>query len=453
FEVEFKDENSTEYLWNGEWVSAEKKEEIIKNKNGKDEIVTLLWTHVGLVVHREKNLGLALLWKGHSPGVELKAFLNLSKSHSLGDCKKSVEETYFNPTQNLACADKKEVAIYHVGKIPAREKINGGLVRNGRFMPQDWKSTIPFGELPQNINNPSDMIYSANQRPVTSQYKYYLSWDFHDSYRAKRIGELLKENKGKISLDLLKHMQMDDLSIHARNLLPALIVGVSKEVQSENKDFFEGLKTWDYHMKSDLWQPGVFYYWWKQVEENLFIKTLGPKARNAYPPIQHTVDLLRDAFLNSPYYDQKNYWFLGNVKSKEEVQKELTKIITDSFLQLNNRLKTKYGEAFHKWRWDLIQKTVFPHPLKVEAFGRYEISASGSRYAINANFGEHGATWRQIVKLGEDFEALTNFPGGQSGNPFDPKYDNFLEDWAKGEYKKIHFLEKPSVEDKSEVPQ
>ena len=60
--------------------------------------------------------------------------------------------------------------------------------------------------------------------------------------------------------------------------------------------------------------------------------------------------------------------------------------------------------------------------------------------AINANGGDHGPAWRHVARLGENFELLVNYPGGQQGNPFDPGYDQFVEDWSVGDYRKAVFF-------------
>jgi penicillin amidase len=45
-----------------------------------------------------------------------------------------------------------------------------------------------------------------------------------------------------------------------------------------------------------------------------------------------------------------------------------------------------------------------------------------------------------IVELGERPKGYGIYPGGQSGNPGSPFYDNFIDDWAKGNYYELLFL-------------
>ena len=48
---------------------------------------------------------------------------------------------------------------------------------------------------------------------------------------------------------------------------------------------------------------------------------------------------------------------------------------------------------------------------------------------------------RMIVEITSPPTALGIYPGGQSGNPGSKYYDNFIDDWAKGEYHSLNFLQ------------
>jgi penicillin amidase len=44
-----------------------------------------------------------------------------------------------------------------------------------------------------------------------------------------------------------------------------------------------------------------------------------------------------------------------------------------------------------------------------------------------------------IVELGPKPKAMGIYPGGQSGNPSSPFYDNFVETWRTGQQKMLQF--------------
>nr|HQV06928.1 penicillin acylase family protein [Chitinophagaceae bacterium] len=52
----------------------------------------------------------------------------------------------------------------------------------------------------------------------------------------------------------------------------------------------------------------------------------------------------------------------------------------------------------------------------------------------------HGPSWRMIVEMSSPTEAYGVYPGGQSGNPGSPYYDNFIDNWVVGKYYKLWLM-------------
>jgi penicillin amidase len=48
-----------------------------------------------------------------------------------------------------------------------------------------------------------------------------------------------------------------------------------------------------------------------------------------------------------------------------------------------------------------------------------------------------------IVELGVRPKAYGVYPGGQSGNPGSPNYDNFINNWKRGKYFSLNFFMSP----------
>jgi len=77
-----------------------------------------------------------------------------------------------------------------------------------------------------------------------------------------------------------------------------------------------------------------------------------------------------------------------------------------------------------------------------------DIDNSGGVYAINSMKKDHGPSWRMIVQLTKNTEAYGIYPGGQSGNPGSPYYDNFIDNWANGKYYPLWMMAKEEEGDK-----
>jgi penicillin amidase len=102
------------------------------------------------------------------------------------------------------------------------------------------------------------------------------------------------------------------------------------------------------------------------------------------------------------------------------------------------------GDDADDWTWGAIHQTTFRHPLQHLASGelasrmRFETyPRGGSSFTVNATGyysmqlrTDHGASYRQVIDVGNwDAATMTNAPG-QSGDPRSPFYDNLLEGWA-----------------------
>ena len=92
--------------------------------------------------------------------------------------------------------------------------------------------------------------------------------------------------------------------------------------------------------------------------------------------------------------------------------------------------------------WGSYKGTYVGHLLQaLPAFSRFNIPVGGGRSIVNATSKNHGRSWRMIVEMTDPPTAIGIYPGGQSGNPGSRYYDNFIDDWAAGNYHNLHFLQ------------
>jgi penicillin amidase len=64
----------------------------------------------------------------------------------------------------------------------------------------------------------------------------------------------------------------------------------------------------------------------------------------------------------------------------------------------------------------------------------------GGTHIINAATGNWGPSWRVVVHMTDETEAYGIYPGGQNGNPGSKYYDQFIDQWVKGEYNKLWIM-------------
>lgn len=96
-------------------------------------------------------------------------------------------------------------------------------------------------------------------------------------------------------------------------------------------------------------------------------------------------------------------------------------------------------------RWADFKDTFIGHLLQgIPAFS-YHVEHGGNREIINASSRINGPSWRMVVSLEKTkVKAWGVYPGGQSGNPGSPFYNNLLTPWSKGEYFSFQFVSDPA---------
>ena len=105
------------------------------------------------------------------------------------------------------------------------------------------------------------------------------------------------------------------------------------------------------------------------------------------------------------------------------------------------------GPEIDKWQWGRFHSLTFEHPLKKAEFNRGPMHRPGDANTVMAagglNFRQTaGASFRQILDVGNwDRSVMTNVPG-ESGDPASPHYSDLLSDWQMGKYHPMPFTRK-----------
>ena len=87
------------------------------------------------------------------------------------------------------------------------------------------------------------------------------------------------------------------------------------------------------------------------------------------------------------------------------------------------------------------------HLGRIKQFGSGQLPVGGDGSALNAIKKTFGPSWRMIVEMGDEIEAYGVYPGGQSGNPGSPYYDNMIDHWVEGKYYKLLFMKNADDKD------
>lgn len=433
YKITFKDESKNEYKVGNTWQKVEKKIEIYHVKGEDDIIDTIYFTHLGPILYNESPQGpLALKWTAHEPSNEAMTFLKLNKAHNYADYTEAIS-TYQSPGQNFVFASRKgDIAIWQQGKFPNRYKEQGIFVLDAADSAQAWKGYIPQAQNPHVFNPARGYVGSTNQHPTDESYPYYTS-GLYEYFRNRRLNQRLDSLKN-ISIEDMKNLQLDNYGVAASDILPTLLAELdTTNLKGEAKTAWEMVKKWDYMYEKNAIAPSVFETWWHYIHQGIWEDDFMEKGLAGYdrPSMAATIVLLRDS---------AKFKFFDNVATKD-TQENRKFIVNQAFVLALDSLK-RLSPQPENWKWHVARATSIRHLTRVlRPLGRYDIPTNGNKNVLNAVGPTWGPSWRMVVALGKEIEAYGIYPGGQSGNPGSPYYDNFVNEWADGKYRKIWFME------------
>ncbi len=341
------------------------------------------------------------------------------------------------PMQTVSYADVEgNIGYVAAGRVPLRKPANdlkGLAPAPGWDARYDWAGWLPYDELPRAFNPPGGALVNANHKVVPAGYPHHVSYEWQAPYRARRIEALLGSEKH--TLESFARIQMDVVSLAARELLPLLLKTNPKDELS--RQALALLAAWDGAMSADRAEPLIFTAWWRELARALYADELGAAFEANWSP--------RAAFTLAAL-GGKSRW-CDDVRTK--AVESCAEIQADSLRRALADLRSRYGEPAG-WKWGEVHAARHRHrPLSrqpwLAPFFDFAVPSAGGTYTVNVGRGDfsdraeplanrHGASLRMLADLGQPQASLFIHSGGQSGNPLSPHYKSFSAAWARGEY-------------------
>jgi penicillin amidase len=120
-------------------------------------------------------------------------------------------------------------------------------------------------------------------------------------------------------------------------------------------------------------------------------------------------------------------------------------VLQMSFLKAVANIESWKTEHKKEPRWADYKDTFIGHLLQGLPAFSYHVQHGGNHDIVNASSRTHGPSWRMVVSLEKvKLRAWGVYPGGQSGNPGSPYYNNLLHSWTQGKYFEFQFESQPS---------
>ena len=441
YKVEFN-EDRTQYKYDGGWKDVTVRVEDIKIKGKENYKDSVLYTHRGPVVY-DKNfmsdnelVGYAMKWIGHQGGNNQKTFIELNKAKNYDGYVSALK--YWNaPAQNFVFASTEgDIALWIQGKFANKWEGQGKFLMDGSNPENDWQSYIPQ-EFNAHTKNPErGFVSSANQHPVDENYPFYVFNDGYETYRNRVINEFF-HSKDKVTVQDFKDLHNNNFNLKASELVPYMMEHMdASSLTAEEKVIYDEMKAWKFNNDIDEVGPSIWRQWYGRI----------------YNMTWDEFDI-EDTAMSAPYAYQTIYLLKNHGDHELMDIKETDKVETakDIFLLAFKAAAKRLMEIKEEdgdYTWLTYKATYAGHLLQaLPAFSRFNIPIGGDRNIVNATSEDHGPSWRMIVEMTSPPTAMGIYPGGQSGNPGSQYYDNFISDWAAGNYYDLNFMQTDAVSD------
>jgi len=443
YAVKFRNGRS-QYLFEGEYRDASQRVEMIKIKGQEPYYDTVAYTVWGPVMYDNSfhddvpgQPFLALRWKAHDHSNEILTFLKLDKARNYEDYVEALQH-YTCPAQNFVFASKTgEIALWHNGQFPLRWKDQGKYILPGGDSTFAWQGYIPQAENPHIKNPERGFVSSANQQPTDSSYPYYYFGNF-DLYRGKRINERLSA-MSQITIQDMMQLQNDNANLFARAARPLLNAHLPQQsLTAAQQPYYKILQEWNLENAPNSKGATVFFMLWEGLKKRIWDDELMNREDSLvmdYPTDNASLLwLIRDSSMH----------FVDDIHTAKK--ETLTDLVQETFAAVADSAQKL--DKQQRLEWGRFRGTDIRHLTRaLPAFSSMGLYTGGGTHVVNATKANHGPSWRMIVQLGSTTEAYGIYPGGQSGNPGSPYYDNSVQDWAHGNYYQLRIFDTQHKDD------
>ncbi len=437
--IDWAEADKSSYFRDGQTEKTTYRKQTVKVKGRPDTTFSQPYTSLGPVYSPGTGQDYTFHWLLFEDieNCDLNTFLNLDQSASFSDYYEASSHFKFPPQNMIFANEKDEIAIRVQGLIPIKNPGQGKTVQDMSSATHEWNQFIPQDELPMLYNPDRGFVFSANQQSTTSNYPYYYTGRF-EGFRSREIYDYLSTHNG-MTIDDMKSLQLDNHNLKAADVCPLFIEYLSSSTLSpEQEKAVNSLKQWDYNYTAESEDATLFEIWfWKAFYDTFNDEFLPIEKQGSivYPQDWRFTELVLD-YPDYEIFDDKN---TSVVETSPDIIRRSFQQAFEEFEELSDRDK----------QWAYYNNVDINHLASIPAFSRLDLFVNGSGDSPNAVSGSLGPSWRMIVKMGPEPQALGIYPGGQSGNPGSKYYDNMIDQWIQGDYNKLYLYNDDELEPSS----
>ena len=350
------------------------------------------------------------------------ASLALDRAHDWPTFQRAMTR-WLMPSENMIYGDVDgNIGWVAAGLMPKRSW--SGLLPVPGDGTHEWSGFVPGMQLPRSYNPADGFIATSNNNILPKGYDIPISYEWASRYRADRVAEVLREPR-RFTIDDFQKLQHDDKSKLAEAIVPRLVAAANR-LGYGSRDDVRLLAAWDFRMSRDQIAPTIFSAWAPAAYRRAIgLALAGHRDVTALLAQRPEYEWFEE------YLEAPNAASGAGADNPDSI---LVAALDDALSDLTRR----YGADRGKWRYGDLHQAIFRHQLS----SKYDLppaSRGGDANTVYATGGRDfrqtsGASFREIIDLGDfDQSVVTNVPG-QSGDPRSPHYGDLLPLWAKDQY-------------------
>ena len=409
--------NAEEYRYCGAWRKCQIERQTIGVKGRGTQTIVLKFTVHGPVIYEDagRHRAYALRWSGSEPGTAgYLGTLAIDRAHSWPEFLNAAAR-FRVPSENLVYADTAgNIGWIAAGLMPVRKGWSGLLPIPGESGQYEWSGFRKTAELPQEFNPARHWIATANNNILPAGYKDPVSYEWSPPFRVERVRDMLGA-KSRFDVGDFERMQQDVYSIPGRRL-QAVVRKVRPEASGNAQRALDEFLAWDCRVTAESRPALLLNVWLTHLAFAGFGGEIAPWA---------TADMVLKALEARPD----------------------PRLLSNSLASAAKQIGENLGDRYDTWRWGRIHQLFLRHPLNQSGWNIGPLERPGDPNAVNAAGGlnyrqSEGASWREILDVGNwDGSVMTNVPG-ESGNPGTRHYRDLVDDWVAGRYHPLPFSRK-----------
>jgi penicillin amidase len=426
--------NQGQYKTPAGWRDPQHRQEVIHVKGKPDVTLDVITTRHGPIITElvpGETRKIALRWTLYD-GMTL-PFFDVNSAQNWDELRKAFS-SFVAPGQNVMYADVDgHIGYQATGKVPIRASGDGSLPVSGSDDAHEWKSYIPFDEMPRVYDPETGILASANGRITPDGYKYSISTEWEAPWRTDRIYRVLQSGKKFAPADMLA-LQMDVSSAYDRFCADKFVYALdhSGKISPKAKKAADILRDWDGRMSADSAAPAIETKARQELMRLLLEPKLGPATEGATPGT----------------LTWKSYrWGMSTVWVENVLSKQPARWLPPGYNDYQSLLATAVENVLKQpevpsdvsqWKWGKIYPLEIEHPILShlpligELTGPGPHPLSGSPFTIKAVAREFGPSERVTWNFADFDKSTLNLVTGESGIFLSKHYMDQWPAWYAG---------------------